>query len=189
MWMGKGHPPSYGHWHWVVLKLLNDYSYMQKIAKNITRTIIGIVLRTAAAFGRPWAIQRLLEDGAKAEERSGTGTSTYDAILIGKFWAEQCNVLIKRGGKHDQALNLLKESFKPNLEKEKQAFINICEKQLQIYNNQDHQKKKMNDDMTVKDVELGDDIVVAATTTTTTEEKKNNVTSLDMQKKLMMIMM
>ena len=41
----------------------------------------------------------------------------------------------------------------------------------------------MNDDMTVKDVELGDDIVVAATTTTTNEEKKNNVISLDMQKK------
>ena len=102
--------------------------HAKKLGKNSRDRVLGIALRTAAAFGRPWAIQTLLHEGAKPSERSGTGTSAYDAALIGQFWSKHCNSLIKKGGNHGEAIRLLEITFDAEDEEEKQKFIEISKK-------------------------------------------------------------
>ena len=89
----------------VVMRLVKHVKQMTpKAAKD---RLMGIALRTAAAFGRPWAVQHLIDEGANLNGCSGTGVSAIDSARIGAFWAQVCNATVKRGGKHDDVFDLL----------------------------------------------------------------------------------
>jgi hypothetical protein len=94
----------------IVTRLVEHTKKM--FSKTGRERILGIALRTAAAFGRPWAVQHLMDEGANPSDCSGTGASSMDSVRIGRFWAQACGACVKKGGRHDQVIDLLNGSKK-----------------------------------------------------------------------------